>query len=95
MPHTCRGFVIGEQTCCQAVHDHRWYLTALVLLPFQQHLGSVASSIDIERELLKPELLIRVLPELLIGPANVKGIIYESGQLSCVHLARKYPEVIE
>ena len=32
---------------------------------------------------------------LVAALSKLRGTIYESAQLSCVHLARKYPDVIE
>ena len=72
MPNTLPLRLIGEQASRKAIHHHRWHLTTLVFLPLQQHLCGIPSSIHIESELLKPELLFRVLPKPLIVPSNIE-----------------------
>ena len=73
MTHASRFGLIGEQPSCKAIHQHRRHLACLVLLPLQQHLCSVPRSIDIERELLKPELLVRMLAEPVVVPSNIEN----------------------
>ena len=72
MPHARCPCLIGEQASREAIYHHRRHLAALVFLPFQQHFCSVPSSINIESELLKPKLLIGMLPKPLIGPSNIE-----------------------
>ena len=72
MPYARHGRLIGEQAGCKAIQHYRWHLAALVFLPLQQHLCGISSSINIESELLKPELLIRMLPKPLVVPSNIE-----------------------